>query len=53
MNDGDLIFNTRLDTAGLKSGLQGAGGEILKMSTQAAAKSARSPLRQQVQQLRQ
>lgn len=38
MNDGDLIFNTRLDTAGLKSGLQGAGGEILKMSTQAAAK---------------
>jgi hypothetical protein len=38
LNDGDLIFNTRLDTAGLKSGLQGAGGEILKMSTQAAAK---------------
>lgn len=38
MNDGDLIFNTRIDTAGLKSGLQGAGGEILKMSTQAAAK---------------
>lgn len=38
MNDGDLIFNTRLDTAGLKSGLQGAGGEILKTSTQAAAK---------------
>ena len=38
MNDGALIFNTRLDTAGLKSGLQGAGGEILKMSTQAAAK---------------
>jgi hypothetical protein len=38
LNDGDLIFNTRIDTAGLKSGLQGAGGEILKMSTQAAAK---------------
>jgi hypothetical protein len=38
LNDGDLIFNTRLDTAGLKSGLQGAGGEILKTSTQAAAK---------------
>ena len=38
MNDGDLIFNTRLDTAGLKSGLQGAGSEILKMSAQAAAK---------------
>jgi hypothetical protein len=38
LNDGALIFNTRLDTAGLKSGLQGAGGEILKMSTQAAAK---------------
>mgnify|MGYP005756917643 CR=1 FL=1 len=38
MNDGDLIFNTRIDTAGLKSGLQGAGSEILKMSAQAAAK---------------
>lgn len=38
MNDGDLIFNTQLDTAGLKSGLQGAGSEILKMSAQAAAK---------------
>lgn len=38
MSDGDLIFNTRLDSAGLKSGLQGAGSEILKMSAQAAAK---------------
>ena len=38
MSDGNLIFNTRLDTAGLKSGLQGAGSEILKMSAQAAAK---------------